>query len=167
MREARWERSDTRVGVYSPLISPGDDRWFMKTKLPKTADAFNVVVRCKLTPANAFFACSAHLSFIHILISCFFPWSDVTFPFKRTHLPLSLVSVYTLIISLAANGGVKGSLRHQNSPVKPWQKPCQSRWWHLSALQNNDSPQLTRPFLTADGAPPSFSPFYSDNFQQL
>lgn len=120
MREARWERSDTRVAVYSALISPGDDRWFMKSKLPKTADAFNIVVRWKLAPANAFLAYSVRLNFISLLISSFFPWSDVPFPFKRTHLPLSLVSVYTLIISLAANGGVKGSLRHQNSLVKLW-----------------------------------------------
>lgn len=126
MREARWERSDTRVAVYSGLISPGDDRWFMKTKLPKTAEAFNIVVRRKLTPANAFFAYSVPLIFIRILISLisFFPWSDVTFPFKRPHFLLSLVSVYTLIISLVANGGVKGSLRHQNSLVKLWHKPC-------------------------------------------
>lgn len=45
MREARWERSDTRVGIYSGLISPGDDRWFMKTKLPKITDGLNIVVR--------------------------------------------------------------------------------------------------------------------------
>lgn len=167
MREARWERSDTRVAVCSALISPGDDRWFMKTKLPKTADAFNSVVGRKLTPANAVFAYSVPLIFIPILISRLFPWSDVTFPFKRPHSPLSSVSFYTLIISLAANGGVKGSPRHQNSLVKPGHKPCPGCWWHLSALQNNDSPQLTRPFLTAEGAPPSFSPFYSDNFQQL
>lgn len=79
MREARWERSDTRVGVCSALISPGDDRRFMRTKLPKTADAFNIVRR-KLTPANAFFASSFPLIFIHIFINCFFPRSDVTFP---------------------------------------------------------------------------------------
>lgn len=109
MREARWERSDTRVAVCSPLISPGDDRRFMETKLPKTAAAFNIA-RWKLAPASAFFACSPPLIFIRILMSCFLPRSDVTFPFRRTHLPLSLVVVYTLMISLAANGGVKGSL---------------------------------------------------------
>lgn len=37
MREARWERSDTGVGVCSPLISPGDDRRFTEAKRPKTA----------------------------------------------------------------------------------------------------------------------------------